>query len=1615
MRLRSWLMVGAVCALSGCGGSEYEGSDEPLALSCSGDSSEALGGACVRDDDCPCASHCDLGVCARSCSASSECAAGERCDGLGRCRPASDQSDLKPAPESAGSVELVTSLLLMGDAAEQVDFSVLDAAVPRLRAVAGAGYEVSCTGAEGAFARHCEQVDLGLGAHQVHVRGVPGAAQGAGSLQLISDRQRLSVSLSSPSASPLPPVERPGSYRGTLRVDALGAASPVATLAQEAALALSTTATIHPDGGGFLLAIDNASGVLGADARWVARLVPEGEGWRLEAPTRPALSTTAGAEVVSAAHCDEVRFDGALTASCRFELSGLYVGELRGLTRVSFGFAREGDLPAGASAPSYPADVTPAHTVEERLIEPLPWEARVHEALSDPFGAPSQTAERVDALKDSPLGLWQCESERSSLEAACESFWTLEAPLQQGAEAPCRRHPPNPSSGEVVCKLSVNTPDGLVELDRCAVMAARYHCTPADVGALGVCRFEQEYVHPALTGSKAAAECPQAYLCWEPPAAPDAGNIVQQATSWLDQNRYARLGDLRCQTGALAFTTGLTAQPDQSVSLTARGAFEACANDLDRHLTGPQGVAPRGAAGLVSLTGSQGCYEPWRLEAALGHAFELERQRALGNILVQEGAGSALGLRLLYQHTEALGLVAREALESDILTTVLALGGQGVANDRTLDEYLELSVEGWSLLLHPRQLVSLLGVPNGLMADPDYRKIVRGGPLPQTPEAYHNQGLALPVVMAETVGSQLEAARRLVNRARFAGTGEEAALGQAGQASRAAWVVLGAASATAKRSEPLSPGWWARWEAARYAALSSLGGLVTEMRALRDRQNPLGIDEGDLPIYFMGDEVTPSQRFSAISDYLIGKSISNVSQAWAPAAVTRAESTLEAAREAWTTARERELAAVVSATDADRRVGGLESSYGAKIVALCGRTDWSEKTILSEWTGAGEHTPATCFIDSAPSCAGQVPGSALEQVYSAVTPADVGVAVCTAAGLRRRYPAVGHPNRASALNQALLDHGWDLSGNARHVPVKREGGAGADTVFTVGSHQVAVAEVYQLSYPGVDPLVVGRAVAACVQQHPKGRASLPTPSEVIGRQPDPECFLGGLGDAHIGIVNATRELDIAREEMNQLQESFAISMESCRRLAQGKTETEALEEAKNGVVTGLRAAKLVTDILAVGFKVVLDADESTFQSAISDSVAGAGVVITESISLGLAFAIETTTTYYDQAIGKVGRQTELDRCFIDARSSLVGSKTAALKAEKAAFDTRVAMANYSGLAAELDYVVREGQASVATERARMKLVSDARRPLANERWVSEPVSRYHREFRLAQRMLYLSVRAVEYEYQVSLPQRAQVLAAQRPAELRIVLDDLLVQAGSRRVNGSTPSSLVKVVSLKQELLKLADRETYTGEQRFAHYLASGAAFNHQGEYLGVEVPFRLVPQGSEAGPGEVPVFAAGDCAERLWSVSASVVGRKGLYRGADPPSFVRMDLRQSNTFFSQVCGRPGETQLSSVRPGVNLFLDPSAGQPSGVQGAAGDPRSAFSTARMRAFFDVKRADLERDEYSEGSSAELAARGLYGDYKLFIPAGVLSQGGSNGLVLDAVEDVLLRLEYVSVAK
>ena len=247
------------------------------------------------------------------------------------------------------------------------------------------------------------------------------------------------------------------------------------------------------------------------------------------------------------------------------------------------------------------------------------------------------------------------------------------------------------------------------------------------------------------------------------------------------------------------------------------------------------------------------------------------------------------------------------------------------------------------------------------------------------------------------------------------------------------------------------------------------------------------------------------------------------------------------------------------------------------------------------------------------------------------------------------------------------------------------------------------------------------------------------------------------------------------------------------------------------------------------------------------------------------------------------------------------------------------------------------------------------------------------------------------------------------------------------------SDLEVVISLRDQLFQLADQTALPAgwqrldpPQRLQLLLASPkyAAYDSQGNYLGQEIPFSLVPEGTlKIGSSQgITVLAGADCAERLWNVNASVLGNAPLLQGNQNQVFTNVDLLKSNTFYSQWCGKPPaggpQFQVESVDPTRNLFEIPALGSAVGSNFGVNSTETQYTTARIQAFFNVDAATFEAAAYDNGSTQELAARGLFGDYALFLPASTLSQttpaGQTNGLILDNVTDILLRLDYVSVA-
>ncbi len=1608
----------AACALIGCS-SKKQTATTSSAVTCTQSTKDtkalALASVCVQDDDCPCGGYCDLGVCAHQCIADPDCASGQRCDLHGRCRASNDSSNVAPPPSgNIGNVNLPLVTGQLSTDARRVDFTVLGKPIDHLRVQADPGLLVSCKGATGTFAADCELDNIKPGPNTVYAKSDPASApkgQKQFDLKLISAVQRLAVGFSAPPAA-TPAGPKAGVFKGTLEIDAAGleragADQPV-TIQGDGE---HVTAKVFSGSSGYLVAVDDALHLLGDEDTWVFKISKSGASWQATAPTRPYLDG-AGSKIVVAPVFTSVSFDDALNAGFDLQLDGS-LGHANGydpgalVGRYQLALRRTGDLAQGAVAPQYPSDAAMPDATTAALA-PLPWEAAAHAALATPFAPSFNTA--FGTLSGGP-GLWQCESTDNPYRKLCSS----------AGESPCNTA--SVDGGSIPCSTTSTT--------TCATLQSNYGCTVNSTQT--ACDFAAALWTP-LDPAKAPSECAQGYLCWTAPGTPSDTDLSQLPNTLfnpsLTSTNYTVSGDLHCASGSGTAALGYFENFDSNKK-NAEETLDACAEDLDRYFAGPATPpSSTGAAELASLAaGSKGCIDGSRFEPALAHALSLDLPAGMGVSGASDDTGSAIGLRLLYQFASVQAFVAREALASDNLTYVLGGGSKPISkNSRTLDKYLDASLQGWNLVLHPRIASALMGVSPTVLAKPDYRQWVAQQKLPGVPLPQHEEPVGLPVMFAQALVPQLKSAQALIRRARYTGGGQDAALKSANKAARYAVAVMALSEALAARAKPVKPAWWTRWTAAETGAYAALQSVLDEAEHLKNGDNPLGISDDDLPLHYFGNPQDPGSRFSAISDFLLGHTLSSSSgnSAWAPAAVARAQTLLDAAQSQWIALRTRQLGAVLSSNDAAARLDGIKKEYGDKIINLCGNQSWNADTIIDNWTGVGEYTPNSCFIDTSnPQCQILATDSQRSaQVYDLVTEADAEVALCVGYEARKQVGSTVQgmvPN--AAINQVLKDGlaavAVNGSGNSRLAQVTTTKGKGVN---------VPISQLYQIDYSQVPAQILQPILDACRAKYPTGRASLPTALD-LGDSPlttpiDPNCVQpGALGDDAVAVSSAQQDLDIARQDLATIKDKFQIQVNKCNDLIQDDKDLKQLETAEFATMTTLRSVKLAMDITSTELKA---SAELSKEFSLATMLSGPGEETSEALkfaagqfdmgSLITQFEMDTVSDSFDLAVSQRERQGDIKQCFDDADAVLADAKSAGLQAKKAAYDFQNAVSSVGGDKLILDRAVREGKAAVAAEEARITLAGNARAPLTDERWVNQAVTQYQHDFRLAQRMTYLAVRVVEYELQQSLSARSQVLAAQRPSQLRSVLDNLIT-TGAGSVQGKQPSDLVLVISLKNELLKLAGGGGYSQNQRFADYLAAHKVVDDSGNYLGVAVPFTLAPTSPNAPAGSIKIFTNSDCAERLWSVSASVTGDK-LWVGNDPSSFVRLDLQKSNTFFSQWCGTPSAGQpfqQASIYPSVNLFADPALGSPTGIQKSSEDPASAFSTARMRAFLNVSRADLEKDSYADGNTSELAARGLYGKYKIFISKDFLSDKGSPGLKLDNVDDILLRLEYVSVAK
>lgn len=1401
------------------------------------------------------------------------------------------------------------------------------------------------------------------------------------------------------------------------------------------------------------------------------------------------------ANAVAAPEPAAYQFDArtqTVTMTVAIPIEGVVEGDRATTLRWRFDLARLGDLPSGATAPT----VSPAAALPPSRIDAAsPWETQARglfrwSAARDPADARWLLQSMGDAV---PAGV----SYRTEICGAGAAFGTADyghligSTFQNGSESPFANVPSltaamslessgaylhaaivrsaNNSTVQSVsvrevgafpasgipceftidpqpngCGMGVNATFGTV--NRCAEISRQLGCVVEDAAANT--RMNFEYSLQATGGS-----CPQrgsnirasavvSRVC----RAPRISNCGELVACMFDDgfttSAGARVlpnsGDVECRaatrgTPSASRTLATLADLDRERGV-ARSTAQVVADSL-ADVTRLRGAPAVSGATLGdrmrSLVGSPSSYDAVRALVALSYATDAGRARARG-MADSDVRGARLAQRILQQWLAVHGRIANESAQRAAVPAAI----RGAATDTLVPtpiDALTASLNGWDLVLHPRFASALEAMEPAALDLADYR-IQSASPSDIRDNPDHEQGHGVVLAMLRALRAQLDLDEVILDRAARAGDGTIPPV--VGRSVRVATMILpwveelhARASAAARARGGALP-WENRFVSERGQLIGSLRRVIGATHGIITRRNPLGIEEVDTPLYLFGASADPRQRFSAVSDYLLG--VGPMSPGWAPSLVEQAQTAAATVGTQYQLQATRAYQQQLSARDNEDRLSAIRSQYGSQIASLCGVPQGlASYDALERWP---DFDGNRCYIRSELSACR--PSTA--QLDALLTAGDVQYQLCVATEVNRRTP--GMIEHLSADAAAFIASQTEQSIASCTYPVA----CGVNTCVRCNSQEIRVSTGSMsalLAYMAQNNSAsLAAAQSACALRYPTARRNLPSFDELADNPlARSECYRGSMGELAMAIRSATTDVEIARAQQSESVENYNIAMRSCALLASGNASVEQAIEDHNSTMHDLASAKLAFDIAANTARAAKECLQAATAEDGTDYVLTGGAVVAltcvaagvesvaESISDGLEFGMGEAERKHALRLQRIESDTAERRCVNDAAIHLVGARTAGLRVQRALQDldaARYRLIEGTRLATQL-FV--EGRASLEYEQGRQA------RPPALDAWVDQAITDYRAKMSAARRLAYLAVRAVEYEYQSTSTLRAQVLAAETPAELRSVIDTLRTSAGPRAINGRAPSSLKVVVSLRQHLLQIADRSEstttvpLTDVERFRLLLQDRryAQYDESGNYLGQRVPFSIAPLGAlrVGDPSGVPIFASNDCAERVWSVNASILGADAVRGGA---TFARMDLLKSNTFFSQWCSAPTDGprfQSASVRPAINLFVDPTFSSASGMVGAslgANNGAETFTRARMQPVLNVPRAMFEDDSFSNGMSTELASRGLYGEYALFIPAAQIARRNadgtySQGIDLDAIDDVLFRIDYVSVAR
>ena len=777
--------------------------------------------------------------------------------------------------------------------------------------------------------------------------------------------------------------------------------------------------------------------------------------------------------------------------------------------------------------------------------------------------------------------------------------------------------------------------------------------------------------------------------------------------------------------------------------------------------------------------------------------------------------------------------------------------------------------------------------------------------------------------------------------------------------------------------------WDKRWRDAQAELEAVRRQSYEKLRAINDCR-PYGMPDDEVPLLFGATLTGSIERYFGSSSYL---------HANATSAVNTAVGDKQAAESSWVSLRNGEVQEAYQGAAKQQRMLELKRQYGAPIVQMCGLTNVNAADALDLFDPsktAQPLRPEACFVK--PEC--QTPPA---QVYAAVRTEHARFALCT---WKRLVPSTSVYTDAAV--RALVEH---------YTTVDVMPGSGT---VTWGSTTLPVSRLYGQPLP-TNEIASGEfaaARAACLQELGTQGSQLPTPSS-LGLKLESSCYRGDMGNAMLSIVGANQGLQVAQAQWTDAQERLRIAQERCLTLETDTQKQIALSASYEAEMTGLLEAKVSVDRKVNNISDVNNKGESiisAFASGTYVGIAWGAVKLLSSSaenrykdeSIVLNARIQQLDLQHKLAVEALALQTNVNQCYAEARTYMVGISTAAMQIDRVGTDVDSALLQLENMEGRVRQLLLEGQQVVAQEEARQV-------PLfSHDFWLHERLTRARESFATAKRLSYLFARALEYEKQQSLPATSAVLAAKGPLQLQSALNANAYAALDKTVHGRDVEGQAFVVQLRGNVLKLEDlvaatpgERSLTKQERFTRRLLSpeNAVYDDNGRYLGQGLRFYLQ---DSLGPNSIR------CGEKVWTVHAHLVGDDRVETWLNGHGLAPLVLRKRNTFSSHSCDPDHKGfQTRALRPSLRS---------GGYTGTAKPgEETTFTLASVSANTGQTVLGFQQNP-SGAPSTEWKGRGLYGEYEVIFPwVDLMTAGGvSTGFPMDGVTDVYLRFEQVSAA-